>query len=297
MTSASPRSLDPEVLARISALEFRARHIVEGLVSGRHASPFRGGSATFAQHRQYSAGDDLRYLDWKIWAKSDRLYVKEFEEETNLRATLVLDASASMNYGAADTNKFAYARLLAGSLAYLLLRQSDSVGLIVGDEEGRTTLPHRNQQGHLKSLLAGMTQAKPAGKIDFSKTIARVLDVEPKRGLVVFFSDFFVDPESIRRGLQQLRQRRHDVVLFHLLHDDEIEFPFQGTTRFESLEGPEMLTCDPVGLRRDYKAALERFLGTLRRNCASDRVDYRLVRTREPMDAVLSALLRERMRP
>ena len=295
MTNVSPPSFDPEVVARVSALEFRTRTIVEGLISGKHRSPFRGGSADFAQHRPYAMGDDLRLLDWKVWAKSDKLYVKEFEDETNLRATILIDASASMDYGAGDQNKYAYGSLLASSLSYLLLRQSDSVGALVFDDALRAEVPHRNQPSHLRAILHAMQVIKPARKFDFRETLSQVVDREPKRGLIVIISDLLAERSSVIQGLQQLRRRRHDVIVFHVLHDDEIDFPFQGSTRFEGMESSASLTCDPLGLRDDYVRAMQNYLAELGRECARTTIDYRLARTSQGVDALLAALLHERM--
>lgn len=296
MTNVSPRSFDPDVIARVSALEFHTRAIVEGLISGKHRSPFRGGTADFAQHRPYTAGDDLRLLDWKAWAKSDRLYVKEFEDETNLRATLLLDASASMNYGDGEANKYSYSSLLAGSLAYLLLRQSDAVGMLVFDDALRAEVPHRNQSNHLRAILHATEIVQPASKFDFSRTLSQLIDREPKRGLIVIISDLLAERNSVINALRQLRRRRHDVIVFHVLHDDELDFPFSGPTRFEGMESDASLTCDPRSLREDFVRAMQEYLAELGRECARASIDYRLCRTSKSVDSLLAELLHERMR-
>jgi uncharacterized protein (DUF58 family) len=300
VTSALPPSLDPELIRRVESLEVRSRSIVEGLVAGRHPSPFRGGSADFAQHRPYAPGDDLRYLDWKVWAKSDRLYVREFEDETNLRAMLVVDTSTSMEYGQNDQQKLTYARLLAGSLAYLLLRQSDSVGLAIPTHGASRNVPLRQGQGHLRTILATLFAPGQTTKIDLGEALAgrfdRRFDRHAGRGLVVVISDLFVDRDSLFRGLQSLRQRRHDVVVMHVLHRDEIDFPFEGTTRFESMEDNEMITCDARGLGDGYRAAMQAFLNQIRQRCSALGVEYRLCLTVDPPDVALASLLRERMR-
>lgn len=289
-------SLDAETVARISSLEVQTRTMAEGLIAGRHKSPFRGGSATFTQHRAYSPGDDLRYLDWKVWAKSDRLYVKEFEEETNLRATIIVDGSGSMGYGEGDRNKFAYARLLAGALAYLLLKQSDSVGLdlVAGDET--VYVPHRNQTGQLQDILAPLAHHRPRSTSSFWECTRPVAERETKRGIVVVISDLLGDAGLRRDALQQLCQHRHDVIVLQVLHEDEINFPFRGSTRFEGLEDPGHILCDPVGLRRDYQRAIQAFLHDVVRQSGSLGIDYRLARTEHSPDRVLAALLHERMR-
>lgn len=296
MTSASLPYLDRDLVDKISRLEFKTRQIVEGLISGRHKSPFRGHSVEFAQHREYAAGDDLRFLDWKVWAKSDRLYVKEFEEETNLRATFLLDASASMDYGEGEEHKYTYACTLTAALSYLLLRQSDSVGLSLFEDQLTQQTPLSNKHGHLRTLLRAMQTTKPAKKYDFESIMAQIAEQATQRGLLVLVSDLLATPESVYRGLKLLRQRRHDLVVFHVLHKDEVDFDFSGPTRFEGLEDPLTVSCDPRGLRDDYLAAMRGFLSELRRQCGRSGIDYRLVQTSEPVDAVLSSLLRERMR-
>ncbi|MBY0586244.1 DUF58 domain-containing protein [bacterium] len=295
MTSDLPPSLDPEIVRRVESLEVRSRSIVEGLLAGRHASPFRGGSADFAQHRPYAAGDDLRYLDWKVWAKSDRLYVREFEEETNLRAMLLVDTSPSMEYGQGDRQKIAYAQQLAGSLAFLLLRQSDSVGLIVPNDSKRN-VPLRQGQGHLRTILATLLTGGAGTPRGLEDALVRPLDRMTGRGIVVIVSDLFVDRERFFLGLRSLRERRHDVIVMHVLHPDELDFPFEGTTRFEGMEDDEAILCDARGLRDGYRQSMQSFLTEIRQRCGSLRVDYRLCRTGEGADVALASLLRERMR-
>lgn len=296
MTNASQPFLDPEVVARVSNLELRARQIVEGMLSGRHRSPLFGHSVEFAQHREYVPGDDLRRLDWKVWAKADRLYVKQYEEETNLRATIVLDASASMDYGAGDKNKYAYSCQLAATLAFLLLRQSDAVGLFAFDESLAAEVPHRNPQNHLRTILASMKPKAGAKKTHLEPVLKQIAERESRRGLMVIVSDLLAERQSVLKGLKVLHQRRHDVIVLHVLHDDEIDFLFEGTTRFEGMEDTHQLTCDPRALRADYVAAMEKYLADLRKFAAQTGVDYRLVRTSHPIDAVLASLLHERTR-
>lgn len=296
MTSDSPPFLNPDLAAKISKLELRAREIVEGLVSGRHASPFRGRSIEFAQHREYSPGDDLRFLDWKVWAKSDRYYVKEFEEETNLRASLLLDASGSMDYGEGARNKFEFACTLAAALAYLLLRQSDAVGLwVLDDRAARRTAPS-DKRGRLRTMLDAMASTRPSSRFDFEAAVARAVDPSEQRGLFVLISDLLAPLESVTRGLRLLRRRRRDLIVLHVLHDDELDFEFVGPTRFEGLEDPLVATCDPRGLRAAYVKAMQAFVSEARRTCGRAGADYRLARTSEPVDAVLASLLRKRMR-
>jgi len=286
--------LQPELIARIGRLEVRARHIVEGLLSGMHRSPYFGQSVEFLQHRQYVAGDDLRHVDWKVWGKQDRLYVKQYEEDTNLRACMLVDLSASMSYGGGAMTKCDYACTAAAALAYLLLRQQDAVACVAFDEGIRQIVPHRTSNNHLTTIVKALSVAEPRDKTNLSTVLSQVAENFPRRGLMVLLSDLFVEAEDMLRGLRRLRQRGHDVLVLHLLDDHELDFPFSGPTRFEGLETDEHLNCNPRALREGYLTALNEFLATVRRGCARDRIDYALVRTSEPLDAALIAFLNHR---
>ena len=288
--------MQPELIKRIGRLEVRARHIVEGLLSGMHRSPYFGQSVEFLQHRQYVSGDDLRHVDWKVWGKQDRLYVKQFEEDTNLRACLLVDLSASMSYGSGAMTKCDYAVTAAAALAYLLLRQQDSVGCVAFDEGIRQSIPLRTRTNHLNTIVRALNTAEPRDKTGLSTVLAQVAESYPRRGLMVLLSDLLVDSDDLLRGLRLLRQRGHDVLVLHVMDDDELDFPFSGPARFEGLETDDQLSCNPRALRPGYLAALENFLATVRRGCAHDRIDYSLVRTSEPLDAALIAFLSHRNR-
>jgi uncharacterized protein (DUF58 family) len=289
------RFLHPETIARISRLDLRARHVVEGFISGMHRSPFFGHSVEFVQHRDYTPGDDIRHLDWKVWSKTDKYYVKQFEEETNLRCTLVVDVSNSMHYGRGPLNKYNYGCTVAACLAYMLLRQQDAVGLISFDQEIRQILPPRSQQTHIDALIKAMDVSRPRDKTNIEKVLKRVAEDAPARGMVVIVSDLLVDREPLFRGLQMLKHRRHDVLVFHVMDHDELTFPFAGTTRFEGMEELIHLLCDPRALRDGYIEALEEYLVEVRRGCARQGIDYMLVHTQEYLDAVLSRFLHHRM--
>jgi uncharacterized protein (DUF58 family) len=296
MTTASKRSLHPEVIKRIGRLEIRARHIVEGLLSGMHRSPYFGQSVEFLQHREYAPGDDLRRVDWKVWAKQDRLYVKQYEEDTNLRSCLLVDTSASMEYGSGPLSKLDYAVTAAAALSYLLLRQQDAVGCAVFDENIRQAVPLRTSTSHLTTIVRALEQREPRDKTGLYNVLARVAETYPRRGMMVLLSDLFVGADDIQRGLRLLRQRGHDVLVLHILDDDELDFPFNRPARFEGLESTEQLTCNPRALRDGYLTALNQFLDTVRHNCARDNVDYALIRTSTPLDVALTAFLRHRLR-
>jgi uncharacterized protein (DUF58 family) len=290
----SKRFLRPEAERRIRQLELRARRAVEGFLSGMHRSPYFGQSVEFLQHRPYAAGDDLRHIDWKVWARQDRLHIKQYEEETNLRCSLIVDASASMRYGTGDENKFGYAGAGAVALTMLLLRQQDAPSLITFSKKIKEIIPPRTHRGQLDRILAALGEADPTDGTDLIKVLREAAETLPKRGIVVLFSDLLGTGESMLEGVGLLRQRGQEVIVMHLLHRDEVEFPFDGATRFEGLESADFLNCNPRTLREEYLAALQSWLDKLRRSSAQLGVDYRLVKTYEPLGGVLAALLASR---
>src|SRR6516162_822874 len=260
-----------------------------------HRSPFFGHSVEFVQHREYTAGDDLRHLDWKVWSKTDRFYIKQYEAETNLRNQLIVDVSESMHYGRGALNKYNYACTAAACLAYMLLRQQDAVGLISFDQDVRQTVPARSQNTHIDALCNAMHVSRPREKTDIEKILRRVTESISSRGLVILVSDLLVDREPLMRGLEMLCHRRHDILVFHVLDTDEMTFPFAGTTRFEGMEELPHLLCDPRALRDGYLEALEEYLVEVRRGCTRLGIDYQLVRTGDYLDAVLTKFLHHRM--
>ncbi len=288
------RFLHPETIARISRLDLRARQVVEGFISGMHRSPFFGHSVEFVQHREYVPGDDIRDLDWKVWSKTDRYYVKQYEEETNLRSTIVVDVSESMHYGRGALNKYNYGCTIAACLAYLLLRQQDSTGLITFDADVRQIVPARSQNTHIDALIKAMDVSRPREKTGLEKILRRVAESVSSRGMIILVSDLLADREPLFRGLEMLCHRRHDVLVFHVMDDDELTFPFAGTTKFEGMEELPHLLCDPRALRDGYIEALEEYLVEVRRGCTRLGIDYALVRTGDYLDAVLSKFLHHR---
>jgi uncharacterized protein (DUF58 family) len=291
----SKNYLHPEAIRRIASMELRARNIVEGFLSGMHRSPYFGQSVEFVQHRQYVPGDDLRHIDWKVWGRQDRLYIKQYEEDTNLRCTLLVDGSASMSYGRGPLTKFDYAATIAACIAYLSLRQQDSVGLTVFDQQVRTKLPWRSSRNHLQAIFKALQQAKPTDKTDLTKVFREINDTYPKRSLMVIASDFLGSEKESLRGLASLRKAGHDILVFHILDDDELDFPFNDPTRFEGVETIDHLTCNPRALRDGYLESLQRFLDRVRHACASSKIDYQLIRTSKHVDAALTAYLSARM--
>ena len=298
MTPASKRYLHPEAIARITRLELRARAVVEGVLAGLHKSPYKGQSVEFLQHREYVRGDDLRRVDWKVWARQDRLYVKEFEEETSLRLALVVDASSSMDYKSGSLSKYDYAATLAASLAWLALSHGDAAGCAVFDSQVRAAVPARTKRSQLTSVVEVLetvrTESSKGRATAFLPVLKTLSETLPRRGLVVLISDLLGDREGMFQGMQLLRKRGHDLVLLHVMDDDELTFPFDGPTRFEGLEIPDHLACNPRALRAGYLAAVEAFLAEARRRCAAASCDYSLIRTGEPVDAALVQFLSRR---
>ncbi len=291
----SKRFLHPEAIQRISRLELRARHVVEGFLSGMHRSPYFGQSVEFRQHREYTAGDDLRHVDWKVWARQDRLYVKQFEEDTNLRCTLLVDVSRSMQYGHGPMTKYEYACTVAASLAYLILKQNDAVACVAFDEQLRRSVPSRTRQSHLRDIVDALSVSEPRDKTEMYGVMRGIAENYPRRGMMILISDLLADRQSTLKGLRLLRQRGHDVLVFHVMDDDELDFPFQGPTRFEGLESSDFLTCNPRALRDGYLDSLQEFLDSTRRSCAQHTIDYALIRTSQSLDAALATYLCNRL--
>jgi uncharacterized protein (DUF58 family) len=291
----SRRYLNPEVLSGISRLELRARLAVEGFLSGRHPSPYHGVSVEFAEHREYVPGDDLRHLDWKVLAKSDKYFVKRYEEETSLTCHIVVDASRSMEYsGDGRMTKFGYAATAAASLAYLVLRQQDFAGLSVFDESVRTFLPASNNPAHLMNFVGALAAETAAEKTGIGAVLADVASRVGRRGMVVLISDLLAEPEEILRGLGRLRTKKQDIIVFHVLDDDEVNFPFQKLYRFEGMEDLLKLTMDPRALRASYLEVFNEHASRLRKGCRSQGVDYTLLRTGQNLGVLLTAFLATR---
>ena len=288
--------LDPAVIARLGTLELKARTIVEGFLSGLHRSPFKGFSVEFAEYRQYIPGDDLATIDWKVYARSDRYYVKKFEEETNLDCHLMLDVSGSMAYGSRGITKFEYGACLAASLAYLMNRQRDGVGLMAFDERIVTRLPPSARPGHLRALLLTLQGLQLGRETDMSRPLHQLCDMLTKRGMVVLISDLLDDPAAVVSGLKHFRFRGTDVIVFQILDPDEIDFPFDRAIRFEDLETSEEVMAVPAVVRQHYLTEIRRLIDRYKRELGAAGIDYRLVSTAEPLEMALLAYLSTRAR-
>lgn len=295
MTDQRPNYLDSRTLERIQRLDVRARQVVEGFVSGQHKSPYHGYAVEFATHREYAPGDDLRHIDWKVWSRSDRLYVKQYEEETNLSCTLVVDASGSMRYGQ-GWRKFDHSATAAASLAYLLHRQQDAVGLVTFSNRIEKVLAPSSHPNHLKLLVHELESTEPKGQTDLAQVFLELAQQVRRRGLIVLFSDCFVPPATLAAALRQFRVRKHDVVVFQVLHSDELMFSFSDHTLFRGLEGDIQLLVEPRALRNTYLKAVETFIQEVRGTCARLGVDHVLTSTSDPLDAVLGRYLAFRQR-
>jgi uncharacterized protein (DUF58 family) len=295
-TAHTNKYLDPAVLAEISRLDLRARQVVEGYVSGLHKSPRKGYSVEFAEHREYVAGDDIRHIDWKLWGREDRWYIKQYEEETNLRCHFLLDISESMRFGTGPLNKFEYSATAAAGMAFLLLKQRDAVGIRLFDNTLRDTVPLSSNWHALANILTVVEETKPEKKTEFAQTLADFAEHAGRRAMVVILSDLFTDPEELKRGLQILKHKRHEVLLLNVLDETEITFPFEDNTKFLGLEGMADLIAEPRSLRDGYLEVLQEHLDAVRRVCASMRIDFIMLSTGDRLDKALSGFLAARAR-
>jgi uncharacterized protein (DUF58 family) len=293
-----PALLDPLVLARLGSLRLRVRAITEGLLTGLHKSPHHGQSVEFAEHKEYAPGDEIRLIDWKAYGKFDKYYVKKFEQETNLRAYLVVDASGSMGYRGdpARLTKLEYASAMAASLAYLLIRQQDAAGLVVVEGKVRAALQPRATAGHLTPLVAALEGARAEGTTQLGVAVDWVIEHAPRRSSVLVFSDLMDADAGVLKGLAQLGRRKHEVTLFHVLDPAELEFPFQDPTLFLSMEDGRQVEANGRDIRKGYLEAFGRWLAEVRRTALEADVDYSLCRTDRPLDEVLLPFLARRER-
>jgi uncharacterized protein (DUF58 family) len=290
------RFLDPAILARLATIELKARAVVEGLLSGLHRSPLKGFSVEFAEYRQYLPGDDLSRIDWKVYARSDRYYIKKFEEETNVDCHLLLDVSASMGYGSRGVTKLEYGSVLAASLAYLMNRQRDAVGLTTFDDAIVTMVPPSARPSHLRSILVTLDRIGLGRRTDVSKPLHLLADAISKRGLIVFISDLLDEPERIVDGLRHFRFRGSEVIVFHLLDPAELTFPFERAARFRDMELGDEVMAVPSVVRREYLDALQTALDRYKRELGSEGIDYRLLDTSTPLEFALMSYLSTRGR-
>ncbi|HMB91596.1 MAG TPA: DUF58 domain-containing protein [Rhodothermales bacterium] len=296
MMQAATRFIQPDVLSRISNLELLARGVVEGFVAGLHRSPYKGFSVDFMEYRPYMPGDDLMHVDWKLYARSDRYYVKEFEDETNTRLNLLVDISHSMGYTSAGVTKLDYAFYLAASLAYLMVRQRDAVGLTLFDDKVLTRIPPRSTKGHLNLLLTEMERAELGQHTALGKPLHDLAEQQRKRGLVVLISDLLDDPAALIDGLQHFRFKGHEVMVFHLMDPQEMRFEFNDIVEFEDMETGEKMLIEAETAKELYLENLNHFQNRLRKECGLLGVDYSVLTTDQPLDFALFNYLAARKR-
>lgn len=289
---------DPKILAKLKKLYLRARTVVDGMMIGIHPSRAKGVSSEFEEHREYSPGDEIRRIDWKAYGKFDRYFIKEYRETTNLKASIVLDSSSSMGYASNGWSKFDYGSTLAASLAYLMLKQQDAVGLITFSNRIETVIPPKAVHGYLFAILRELEGRKPKGETRTGEVLQNLAGSLRRRGLVLLISDLLDRPEEVLKGLKQLRSRGHDVIVFHLLDRDELEFPFKEATLFQDLEEDLRLLTDPYAVRSAYLKTIQGLIEGYRKSCASERIDYDLLDTSVGLDRAMTRYLawREKFR-
>lgn len=293
------RFLEPAALARVKNLSIVARGVVEGFISGLHASPYKGFSVEFAEHREYTAGDDPRHLDYRMLARTDRLYIKQYEEETNMRVQILLDMSGSMGYcgQSGGLSKLEYASYLTAVLSYLMTRQQDSVGLTTFDTEIHLDMPARSSPRHFNEMMHQLETLAPGGETHVADTLHRLANRFKRRCLIVLISDLYDEPDEVIRALHHFRHRRHEVILFHVLDKAEIEFPFRDVTVFRDVETGRRIQVDPAYVRDVYRRQVEEFIAAYRRACAEVKIDYVLAETSTPYDFMLSRYIAARNNP
>ena len=287
--------LDPKVLNKVGGLELKARLIVEGFVSGLHESPYKGSSVEFAEHRQYVPGDDIRHVDWKVFGKSDRFYIKEYEEETNLKAYVVLDVSKSMEYASEEAiSKLEYSKYSAAAILHLIKTQQDAGALVLFSSEIEQFMPPSSNPSHFRNMMQAIAESSPDGDTDLGLIFSEIAERLRHRSLIIIFSDLLDDEAAITKGLAHMSHRGHDVIIFHVMDNAELTFPFERMTRFEGLEVDQKLISDPRDLREAYLEELHSFQTRVRTACLQNRTDYVSVNTSARLDVVLTTYLAQR---
>ena len=290
------RFLDPELLARIGSLELLARAVVEGFMSGLHRSPFTGFSTEFTEYRQYNPGDDLRYLDWRLLGRTDRYFIKKYRADTNTQCHLLIDTSASMNYAhASSVTKLEYAKFLAASVAYLLNRQQDAVGMVAFDRKVHTHVPARNRTGHMRTIFGNLSLLQPGGETRLAESLHQLAEILTRRGIVVVISDFYDQPDRLQEAFQHLRFKGHDLVAFHVLDQNELDFDFQEPVLLlEDAESQEQMSVLPDVVMIGYRERMQAHVAEMRRCAAANHVDYEVLTTKQPLDFALFSFLSRR---
>lgn len=290
------RFFDPEGLARLGNMELVARQVVEGFLTGRHRSPYHGFSVEYLDHRAYTPGDEIRSLDWKILARTDKYYVKLFEDETNLRAHVLLDCSRSMAFGSGQITKLQYGSYLAAALTYLMLRQNDAVGLVLFDSDVRHYLPPRARPTQFRRCLDCLEDVRPGERTNVARVLHDLAERIKRRGLIIVISDLLDDPETVSNGLQHFRHNQHEVIVFHVMDEAELTFPYDRLTRFRDMEGAGTVVTNPKRVRAQYLSRVRSFMNRVKSDCFERRISYTLAPTTTPYDRFLAAYLDKRSR-
>ncbi len=287
--------LEPRVVSRLANMELRARLIVEGFIAGLHRSPYHGFSVEFAEHRQYMPGDEIKHVDWKVYARTDRFYIKQYEEETNLKATILLDTSMSMGYASpGHLSKLEYGSYLAAALSYMMIKQQDAVGLAMFDERVHTFLPPHATKGYLRQILIQLQKAVPAGKTGAGRSLHQVADRLRRRGLVIIISDFLDEPTEVMSAVKHFRHKKNEVIVMQVLDPLERSFDFGTDAMFRDLETAERVTTRPYQIQRAYRQAIQDFVARYKRECLENYVDYVLMDTATPFDTAILSYLSKR---
>ncbi|MBH30642.1 MAG: DUF58 domain-containing protein [Candidatus Marinimicrobia bacterium] len=286
--------LQPEIVARLDNMALRARLVVEGYLVGIHKSPYHGFSVEFAEHRAYGLGDELKHLDWKLYGKTDRYYIKQYEEETNLRSYLILDVSKSMTYGSHEVSKLDYGSYLTAALTYLMLNQRDAVSLTTFDEKRRDHVPPRSTQSHLNSILGQLEHLSPGSDTQIAPTLHKLAEIIKKRGLVILISDLLDEPDQVLSGLKHFRHRNHEVIVFHLIDPRERDLDFSLRTRFRDIETGVNITTEPWQIRKAYRGLVKKFQMTYMREMRRRNIDYVPLMTDQALDLALTRYLTKR---
>ena len=288
--------LTPDIISRLNNLSLKARFVVEGFIVGLHKSPYHGFSVEFSEHRAYGAGDEIRHVDWKLWGKTDRYFIKQFEEETNLKSYLLIDQSLSMTYKSGNVTKLEYTQILAASLGYLMLKQQDAVGLTLFDDRIRVNIPARSKRSHLNIILSQMQNIQAGPETAIAPVLHITAEAIKKRGLIILISDLFDDPDEILSGLQHFRYKGHEVVVFHVLDPQELTLDFTQRTRFRDMESGEEIITDPWHIQSDYQKSMEDFCNYFKTRCRQKNIDYVRLSTNTALDLALSEYLLKRKR-
>jgi uncharacterized protein (DUF58 family) len=289
--------LRPEVIQQVGRLDLRAKFIVEGFLQGLHASPFHGFSVEFSEHRKYTPGDDLKELDWNVYAKTDKYYLKKFEAQTNVTGYLAVDLSASMAYTyRQQLTKFEYGICLAAALGYMMIHQQDPVGLVAFDTQIRAALPPKSKRTQLGAILGLLANLKPAGQTDVAGGLSQLSAMLRSKSLVMIFSDLLTDPDPVMRSLHQLRHRGHDIIVFHILDEAEVHFPFDGLIEFKDAEANQKMTLDAAGMKPDYLEAVRQFRGKYKEECSRAGIDFVAMDTSVGFDKALLEFLMQRQK-